>query len=90
MPAVGEPTGPARPAFARSASYGGYESADLASPAEAVMENRLGLREGFAKAGARSAKAEVAGPMTSSMTPFCERLCAGVTKSMGLLLLFRH
>jgi hypothetical protein len=37
------PTGPARPAFARSASYGGYESAE-----------------------ARSAKAEVAGPMTSS------------------------
>jgi hypothetical protein len=60
------PTGPARPAFACSASYGGYESADLASPAEAVTENRLGPREGFAKAGAQSAKAEVAGPMTSS------------------------
>jgi hypothetical protein len=44
-----EPTGPARPTFARSASYGGYESAE----ARSVKAEVAGPMTSFAKSGKR-------------------------------------
>jgi len=35
---ISEPTGPARPTFARSASYGGYESAEAQSAKAEVAD----------------------------------------------------
>jgi hypothetical protein len=39
----------------RSATYGGFEAADLASPAEALRKSIGSMAPGFAKVGAQSA-----------------------------------
>jgi hypothetical protein len=56
-------TGAAQSAFARSATYGGYESVDLASPAEAEHE-RFNTGDRLREGG--SAKAKVVDAMTGS------------------------